>query len=284
MRVFHIALATLWLGMASISLWWGFEYYTAPLVERPFMEAHETLKPTGIIGHGFGIVGSLFMIVGVAMYSTRKRSKALARVGKLSRWLDVHIFLCTMGPLLVLLHTTFKFGGIVSISAWSMIAVVVSGVFGKYVYAHIPKSVDGQFLAPEVLRAYAARLDREFGALTGMGPEEIRFAMVRAGLREPHGFVEAIVLALRRDLFTRRRRAAVLSAVTQLGVANDVRVQSEELLERRINMEIDYAIRRPMTRLFGYWHVFHLPLAVVMFLILIFHVVVVAAFGYLWIF
>ena len=283
-RVFHWILSLAWLGMAAASLWWGIEYYASPLVERPFMEDHELLKPSGLIGHGFGIVGSLFMIIGVAMYSTRKRVGSLARLGKLGRWLDVHIFLCTMGPLLVLLHTTFKFGGIVSISVWCMLAVVFSGVFGRYVYSRIPKSVDGQFLSPEVLDAYALRLDRKLQEVTALGTDEVQFVLSRAGLREPKGLGEALFLSARKDLTRRSRRDSIRRALDTMKVDPQVRPKAHELLDARVNMQIDYAIRRPMVRMFGYWHVFHLPLAVVMFLVMIFHIVVVAAFGYLWIF
>jgi hypothetical protein len=39
-----------------------------------------------------------------------------------------------------------------------------------------------------------------------------------------------------------------------------------------------------MQRLFGYWHVLHIPLAIVMLITFIVHVGVAIAFGYTWIF
>jgi hypothetical protein len=38
-----------------------------------------------------------------------------------------------------------------------------------------------------------------------------------------------------------------------------------------------------LQRLFGYWHVFHLPLALIMLIIMVFHIVVAFMFGYFWI-
>ena len=55
----------------------------------------------------------------------------LCKINRSKHWLEFHIFLCTVGPLLVLYHTAFKFGGIVSVSFWSMVLVVLSGVAGK---------------------------------------------------------------------------------------------------------------------------------------------------------
>ncbi len=51
-----------------------------------------------------------------------------------------------MGPILVLFHTAFKFGGIVAVSFWSMVAVFLSGVIGRFIYLQIPRSIEGREL------------------------------------------------------------------------------------------------------------------------------------------
>ena len=109
----------------------GYNYYRTPLEERFFHPDHNSLKSSGIIGHGLGIAGTLFMIIGVSSYMARKRFRSWSKLGKLKHWLEFHIFLCTLGPIMVLFHTSFKFGGIVSISFWSMVAVFLSGVIGR---------------------------------------------------------------------------------------------------------------------------------------------------------
>ncbi len=102
----------------------GREYYVLPLAERPFSPLDALFAPTGLIGQGLGIVGTLMIALGVVSYGARKRVRALARFGKLKDWLHFHIFLCLLGPFLVVLHTTFKFGGLVAIAFWSMVLVV----------------------------------------------------------------------------------------------------------------------------------------------------------------
>ena len=109
----------------------GYQYYTTPLEERFFSPDHVMLKPSGAWGHGFGIIGTLMMIVGVGVYMIRKRYRKFFNLGYLKHWLEFHIFLCSVGPVLVLYHTAFKFGGIVSVSFWSMVLVVLSGVVGR---------------------------------------------------------------------------------------------------------------------------------------------------------
>ena len=122
----------------------GYEYYSTPLEERFFNDQHIFLKPSGSWGHGFGIVGTLMMIIGVSIYMLRKRIRLFFNLGYLKHWLEFHIFLCTVGPILVLYHTAFKFGGIVSVSFWSMVLVVLSGVVGRFIYVQIPRTIQGQ--------------------------------------------------------------------------------------------------------------------------------------------
>ena len=53
----------------------GNSYYQTSLEERFYHEDHKQLKPSGVIGHGLGILGSLFMLIGVSTYMMRKRMK-----------------------------------------------------------------------------------------------------------------------------------------------------------------------------------------------------------------
>ena len=55
-------------------------------------------------------------------------------------------------------------------------------------------------------------------------------------------------------------------------------VKNEISLNRRIDRLLT------MQKLFGYWHVAHLPFAIIMLIIMIIHVAVTITFGYRWIF
>jgi hypothetical protein len=131
----------------------GFSYYNLPVEERFFHADHPGLKPSGIWGHGYGIIGSLLMIIGVTIYMARKRFRLLSRLGILKHWLEFHIFLCSLGPILVMFHTSFKFGGLVAISFWSMVAVFLSGIIGRFIYIQIPRTIEGRELSLNEVRA-----------------------------------------------------------------------------------------------------------------------------------
>ncbi len=124
----------------------GYTYYSTPLEERFYHPQHTWFKPSGIYGQGLGIIGTFMILFGVVIYIARKRYNFLSKLIRLKYLLEFHIFLCTLGPILVLFHTTFKFGGIVSVAFWSMVAVVLSGVAGRFIYIQIPRTIEGREL------------------------------------------------------------------------------------------------------------------------------------------
>ena len=283
-RVFGALLLALWLTIAILAVQLGAEYYRLPLGDRPFAANHEVLKPSGLIGHGYGIAGTAMMLVGVTLYSARKRVSWLGGAGGLGNWLQFHIFLCTLGPFLVLLHTTFKFGGIVTIAFWSMAVVVVSGVFGRYVFARIPKAMDGTFRGIQEIEREAGGLDGEIRAAGAVPDGEVEALLAGPKLRAPRGTVDALWLAFRGDVATRLHLARSRRTLKRADVGPDVRRRTLRLLRSRLALEQQSRLLLPFQRLFSYWHILHLPLAIVLLIVTIVHVGVAFLFGYVWIF
>ena len=63
-----------------------------------------SIPPAGeLFGHVMGIIGFVFMLMTETLYSLRKRSRTV-KWGKLSNWLQFHIFTGLVGPYMVLLH------------------------------------------------------------------------------------------------------------------------------------------------------------------------------------
>ena len=259
----------------------GAPYYLAAPAERAFSELHDLYAPAGTVGHSLGYVGTLLMLVGVAGYMVRKRMRALRRAGRLSAWLRWHIFLCTLGPFLVLLHTSFKVGGLVSIAFWAMVLVVASGVLGRYVYTHLPRRLDGGVQSLETVRSRLADLKAEIAARSGLSVAELETLLVPAG-RAPDRVVGALRLALSHDLGARRRTREARRLLDEHRVPAPVRARVLDLLREESALELQLRLVLPFQRLFRHWHTFHLPLAIVMLLVVIVHVAVAVAFGYGW--
>ncbi len=274
----RFVLVVLWLAVAGTATAAGYRYYLTPYDARPFAAGRDLFAPTGLVGHSLGLVGALFMGVGVGFYMARKHFRFMSGWGRLSIWLEIHIFLCTLGPYLVLLHTSFRIGGLVAIAFWSMTIVVASGVFGRFLYGHIPKTVHGRFrtlASVEQNRTEIETMLREAGVNVALVPSGST-ASVRPGL------FTALIDALRFDLTRKRSESSMRLRLAKLQVPAKTRERLVTLMlnEERIRHQISWL--KPFQRLFRYWHVFHLPLALVMLFILAIHIGVAIAFGYGW--
>ncbi len=271
--------------MAAIALALrGFEYYSAPLPQRPFRSDYGVMRPSGYYSHGLGIIGALMIITGVSTYSTRKRVRALWNLGNLSRWLDAHIFLCLLGPILVVYHTTFKAGGIAAIAFWTMLSVAASGIIGRFFYAQIPRNLEGvqlttREIAAEIERLGIAMQSSELGIA-------VRESIDRtfASLQRPKGFVQSALTLARLQVIKRETRIRITRMLSGAGVSRSVVRQLKEAALARATLLQKSLLLSRIERIFFYWHAIHLPFSIIMFLTLAAHVTVVILLGYRWIF
>jgi len=95
-----------------------------------------------LFGHGIGILGFVFMLMTEMLYSLRKRSRSV-RWGRMSTWLQFHIFTGIVGPYMVLLHSSWKFNGLAGVSMLFTVIIVVSGFIGRYIFTRIPRTLEG---------------------------------------------------------------------------------------------------------------------------------------------
>jgi hypothetical protein len=95
-----------------------------------------------LFGHGLGIFGFLLMLMTETLYSLRKRTRN-ASWGRMSSWLQFHIFTGLVGPYMVLLHTSWKFNGLAGAVTLLTVVIVASGIIGRYIYTRIPRTLDG---------------------------------------------------------------------------------------------------------------------------------------------
>lgn len=265
-------------------LYLGLSYYNSPIAERPFHENYENLRPSGLIGHGLGFIGSFSMILGITLYMLRKRWRKLSRLGLLKHWLEFHIFLCTLGPIMILFHTSFKFGGIVSVSFWSMVAVFLSGIIGRFIYIQIPRSIEGRELSLSEVSEMKNKVSDMLSNSKNLDEESYNI-IIKSTKRKIEIYKKNIFARYfsqkRTDKRTLRKVKSVLKK-SKIDKAEKKQitglVKSEISLHRRIE-RLD-----TMKNLFKYWHVAHLPFAIVMLTIMIIHIVVTLNFGYTWIF
>ena len=275
-RIYLATMTAIVLGVSGYLAYSGYAYYQTPIEERFYQADHAMLKPSGPFGHGYGIVGTLMMIIGVFGYQARKYMRSLARIGVLKHWLEFHIFLCTLGPILVLFHTSFKFGGLVSISFWSMVAVVASGVAGRFIYLQIPRTIQGRELGLHEIHEMKGQITQQIQQEIG---EELMQQIIHTGeeRKTEKSYVQQVLADWRSKSQLRGRLKSAQIQGKKLRVIMKL-VGQEMTIQRRI-IGLQY-----MQKLFKYWHVIHLPFAIIMLVIMLIHVSVTLFFGYRWIF
>ena len=248
----------------------GFTYYNTALEERFYHPRHDWFKPSGLYGQGLGIFGTLMILFGVTIYIARKRYNFLAKYVRLKYLLEFHIFLCTLGPILILFHTAFKFGGIVSVAFWSMVAVVLSGVVGRFIYNQIPKTIEGRQMTMNELKEMktdlAVVLHQKFKL------ESNTLDIISDLMSEDNTTGNSEKLGYLRNVLNRK------------DLPKSDRNNIFKMVKNEISLSKKIARLGKMQQLFKYWHVVHMPFALIMLVIVIIHIGVTLAFGYKWIF
>lgn len=283
-RIYIASLSLIVLIALMVIINKGFQYYNVSLEERFFHPDHTTLKPSGLLGHGMGIIGSVFMILGVSLYMIRKRYRMFSRVGILKHWLEFHIFLCTLGPILVLFHTAFKFGGIVAISFWSMVAVFLSGIIGRFIYIQIPRTIEGRELSLSEVRNMKGDISQKLNDSFGL--DEASRNVIADSIKTKTEFSQsnAFIRFIKRIADDRRSLRRVKTVLKSNKLPKSQRAAILDLVKNEISLNRRIERLQVMQNLFKYWHVAHLPFALVMLVIMVIHVAVTIVFGYKWIF
>jgi hypothetical protein len=257
----------------------GWEYYRAPLATRGYLPEHAWLRPSGPVGLTLGVAGVLSMLMTLP-YAVRKRWRALSRVGSMKQWLEVHIFFGIVGPVLITLHTSFKFNGLISVGYWLMMTVWASGFIGRYLYVRIPKTIRGVELSFTQVEESLRRTQRQIEAspLPAAVEQELQAfdLAVAPPLGRTPGAVDLFFGELRiraRLMLLRRHLRAANVDVEALGAVVALAAERATLARRLAHLE--------RTRhLFELWHVFHRPLVYALFVIVALHVGIALFFGY----
>jgi hypothetical protein len=145
---------------------------------------------------------------------------------------------------------------------------VLSGVIGRFIYNQIPRTIEGRELT----------------------------------LNEVKGLKSDLVLTLDDHIKLDDSTKTLIVELTQSNtikskeinnlkrVLNNKQISKEDrfyiikLVKDDIKLSKKIARLQTMQKLFKYWHVAHLPFALIMLIIVIIHIGITLAFGYKWIF
>jgi hypothetical protein len=203
-------------------------------------------------------------------YILRKRFHFMKGLGKLSGWLEFHIFCGMLGPILIIFHSNFKVEGLVSISFWSMIISSTSGIVGRYFYIQTLRK-------KEDLKKRITSLKNQFITKYRDRFSDEKFEEIFIYTYEATGIKEDIKNPVL--IFISCLRADVDLMFTDLGKKYQLNKSDGNFL-KTIGLENRRAsLYGPFNQLLGYWHSFHLPFAFFMYLVAIIHIVAALLFG-----
>ncbi len=218
-------------------------------------------KASGVFGHGIGILGFLLMLSTETLYSLRKRAKGKA-IGRMSTWLQIHIFTGLVGPFMVLLHTSWKFNGLAGVLMLMTIIIVLSGIVGRYIYTAVPRTVDGAEVALRDLEQQIALADvklQELGA-TRLSPA----ASPASGLS----------LVFGRTLARWRYQREIDRVLMSIGAAGQLHAkQLRQLFDDRFRIQQQMQSLATARRFLAVWHTIHIPIGVALFTVSAIHIV-----------
>jgi hypothetical protein len=269
------------LTIAVVAFWvlvdlHGWDYYSTPLRIRGYAAPHRVLKPSGSVAHSLGVVGLAMLLLPVA-YAVRKRWALLARAGTLRGWLEAHILCGIVGPVLVTFHTSFRFNGIISVAYWSMVAVVLSGFVGRYLFVRMPKTIRGTELTHDEIQARAEHLKRQLDA------GSLQSGLLDRVHEAERNLEPAAVGATFGPIVVWSRLRGLRSELREAGVDRHLAADVTGAIAERVTLIRKLAHLNRTRRLFAMWHVFHQPLVYVMLTIAALHVGIAIYLGYsLW--
>ena len=86
------------------------------------------------IAYYYGLVGGSMMLM-ILIYALRKRARFMRRIGDIRYWYYFHFMFGVVGPILIVLHTSFEIRSINGgVALFGMLSVVFSGFIGRYIY------------------------------------------------------------------------------------------------------------------------------------------------------
>lgn len=245
-----------------------------------------SLTPKTGIGYWLGIAGSLLMLL-LLVYPLRKRIRSLRVIGTVGFWFRAHMILGVFGTVLILWHANFRLGSINSnVALVAMLLVAASGICGRYLYGRIHHGLFGRKAVVREMLADAEALKGRISAYLPVAHRTIAQlnAFARLGATAPKGVLAGLifwsVVSWRGKIVRMRLIADAQRVITLEGKRLG---QSRRSQYRRVAMVADLvsmhvaAVEKAAgfafyERLFGLWHLLHVPLFFLLVIVATVHV------------
>lgn len=239
-----------------------------------------------------GIVGTVFMSV-LMVYPARKRIPALSVLGSVKMWFCIHMVLGILGPVCILFHATFHLGSVnSSVAMFSMLAIALSGIFGRYLYCKIHNGLYGRRITllelTDKLNDEKEEVRRIFAPVPGVREELLKLAEEAL---KPCTSLSASIMRLFsmncRSPFVLRRigRKATAHLRNDVVPGNWTRPLKRSMRARIklqagsfLDQVAGYSQFVFFERLFALWQVLHIPSCYILAIVVLVHIIAVTLY------
>jgi len=234
-----------------------------------------------------GLIGGILMLL-TLIYAVRKRFRLMRKTGGMEGWYYFHLIGGVLGPFFIIFHSHFSLRSINSTMAFvAMMLVVVSGLFGRYIYTRIGYGLHGKIdtiketenSLLESIRKYQSefveKIERRLStfALSCLaGPKSffklpLRFLAIRAA-------AAGCYVSASEDM------AKILKVHAQeqgwsAQVYKNLLDEEKRLLREHINAVVQIAHVHVYERVLVRWRILHIPLLYILFITGCVHVLAV---------
>jgi hypothetical protein len=243
-------------------------------------------------GYWFGIVGGSLMIL-LILYPMRKRLSFMSKWLTVKFWFRLHMVFGVMGPVLIMMHSSFHLGSLNGrIALFSMLAVAISGLFGRYFYTRIHYGLYGRKATFASLTADSLELNKRIGPLFNLNPKAKKLISdyEKQVLSAPGGMIGSAIHWVKMRVLAARLYPTVIHSLNKklLSAAHlkgwdKSKVRRKQIRLREMLLEHRKILRQILElhfyeRMFAIWHLLHMPLFIMMVVTGIIHVYAVHAY------
>ncbi|MCU7853896.1 MAG: transcriptional regulator [Candidatus Thiodiazotropha sp. (ex Monitilora ramsayi)] len=243
-------------------------------------------------GYWFGIVGGSLMLL-LILYPMRKRLHFMSKWQTVKFWFRTHMVFGVLGPVLIMMHSSFHLGSLNGrIALFSMLAVAISGLFGRYFYTRIHYGLYGKKATFASLRTDSQVLNKKIGPLFNLHPKAKKLISDYESkvLQAPRGMIaSAVHWVSMRILAARLYRSVIRSLNKKLLAAahlkgwDKAKVRRKQIRLRDMLVAHRKVLRQILElhfyeRMFAIWHLLHMPLFIMMVVTGLVHVYAVHAY------
>jgi hypothetical protein len=225
------------------------------------------------LGYILGIIGLSMMTI-ILIYPIKKRYPNSNWLGSTRFWFRLHMLFGVLGPILLLYHANYRVDALNTVVVlFAMILVTLSGIIGRYLYRSVHKGFYGNRIEFADLKRDLDKQEEVFLPLIARFPDwsaQID-TIAKTALLRPIAMRMVWQKWLEVSKQTVQMRALVRKAVRDGVTDTDTARMVDEFLDSAVKT-VRFTL---LERLFGLWHILHVPLLFIMFITAIIHVIAV---------